>query len=114
MTLEAVLVLLAAEVPSVEGVSVSQILSTGMVGVFLLMLIFRIKIQQTYICEEKEKAWERERAELKGDNAELKATVVEAQKVYVEQVIPTLTRVLDSERELVELRKAEDRRNRGG
>jgi len=107
--------LIAAEAPSVEGFSVGQILSTGMVGVFLLMMIFRIKIMQTWVYDEAKKEWERERGDLKSDVVALKADLAEATAVYTTQVIPTLTRVLDSERELVGLRKAEeDRRNRGG
>jgi len=105
--------LVAAEV-SVENTAVNTIISAGPVGVFLLMVLFRWKIQPTYVADDAKKEWERERVGLERDLAESKATNIEAQKVYVEQVIPTLTRVLDSERELVELRKAEDRRNRGG
>lgn len=105
---------LAASEPSVGGEVVRTLISAGPVGVFLLMLLFRYKVQPTYVCEDAKKEWERERSDLKADVASLKADLADATSVYTTQVIPTLTRVLDSERELVELRKAEERRNRGG
>jgi len=100
---------LAAETgsSSVEGAALRTLISAGPVGVFLLMVLFRFKIQPTYVHEDAKKEWERERARLEHDLVESKATNVEAQRVYVDQVIPTLTRVLDV------LRKAEDRSSRG-
>ena len=102
-------ILFAAEVAgtSVEGAAVRTLISAGPVGVFLLMVLFRWKIQPTYVYDDAKKEWERERARLEHDLVESKATNVEAQRVYVDQVIPTLTRVLDV------LRKAEDRSSRG-
>lgn len=99
---------LAAEVgTSVEGAALRTLISAGPVGIFLLMVLFRFKIQPTYVADDAKKEWERERARLEHDLVESKATNVEAQRVYVDQVIPTLTRVLDV------LRKAEDRSSRG-
>lgn len=101
------------------------ILSTGAVGLFLLMILFRIKIMPTYVHEDAKKEWERERAALEqrhaverehdqADIAALKKAVQEGNDVYTQQVIPLLTRLLDSEKELVELRRDEARRrNRG-
>jgi hypothetical protein len=44
---------------------------------------------------------------LEADKDELKGSLREANGVYTTQVIPTLTRVLDAERELVDLRRQE-------
>ncbi len=91
------------------------IAGTGLVGVFLLMIVFRLKIMPTYVYEDAKKEWDRERTALEKDIDELKSTLREANGVYTTQVIPTLTRVLDAERELVDLRRDEqaERRRRG-
>lgn len=89
---------------------VTPIVSTGIVGIILLMLIFRIKIMPTYVYEDAKKEWERERGDLQGENAYLKKVVQDANGVYTQQVIPTLTRVLDAEKELVEIRRLEQTR----
>lgn len=112
---------------------VGPVLGTGLIGSLFIMLIFRIKIMPTYVYDDAEKEWqqERERLEkermdervrtdaergrLEAENGELKGALKDANKVYTEQVIPTLTRVLDAERELVDLRRDEaaERRRRG-
>jgi uncharacterized protein YecE (DUF72 family) len=104
---------------------IAPILSTGVVGVILLMILFRYKIQPTYVLEDAKKEWERERAAIEvrhaeerrhdqEDVVELKRSLREGTEVYTHQLIPLLTRLLDSERELVELRREEARRrNRG-
>lgn len=109
------------------------VLGTGLVGSLFLMLLFRIKIMPTYVYDQAEVAWQQERerleqervdertrsdgerARLEVENGELKNALKDANKVYTEQVIPTLTRVLDAERELVDLRRDEaaERRRRG-
>lgn len=89
---------------------IAPILSTGVVGVFLLMILFRVKIMPTYVHEDAKKEWERERADKEATISELKRTVQDANKVYTEQVIPTLTRILDNEQELVALRREQARR----
>lgn len=109
------------------------VLGTGLVGSLFLMLLFRIKIMPTYVYDRAEVAWQQERerleqervdertrsdgerARLEAENGELKNALKDANKVYTEQVIPTLTRVLDAERELVDLRRDEaaERRRRG-
>lgn len=88
----------------------TPILSTGVVGVILLMIILRIKIMPTYVYEDAKKEWERERENLQQENVYLKKVVLDANGVYTQQVIPTLTRVLDAERELVEIRRIEQSR----
>lgn len=94
---------------------IGPIAGSGIVGIFLLLVIFRIKIMPTYVYDEAKKEWERERARLEADVEELKVTLRAANDVYTAQVIPTLTRVLDAERELVDLRRDEQaaRRSRG-
>lgn len=105
---------------------IGPILGTGLIGALFLMIIFKIKIMPTWIYDkavaDHEKAMEQLRADhaaevarLEADKVELKGSLKDAQSVYTEQVIPTLTRVLDSERELVELRRDEaaERRRRG-
>lgn len=115
-------VLAAADPAPVEGVTpdllsqvIAPIIGTGIVGALFLMVLFRIKIMPTYVHDEAKAAWEQERARLEADKAELKASLQDANEVYTQQVIPTLTRVLDAERELVELRRDEaaERRRRG-
>ena len=88
------------------------IAGSGLVGVFLLMTLLRIKIMPSYVYDEAKKDWEREREGLLKDINELKTTLREANSVYTTQVIPTLTRVLDAERELVELRREEQSERR--
>lgn len=116
---------------------VAPILGTGLVGSLFLMVLFRIKIMPTYVFDQAKTAWEEERARMEkaheeererlvashtstvdrltNENVELKAGLKEASAVYTQQVIPTLTRVLDAERELVDLRRDEaaERRRRG-
>lgn len=86
---------------------VAPILSTGLVGIVLLMILFRVKIMPVYVFDNAKIEWERERDNLLLDIAELKVALKDANTVYTTQVIPTLTRVLDAERELVELRRNE-------
>ena len=91
------------------------ILGTGLVGALFLMVLFRIKIMPTYVYDQGKTAWDLERTRLIDEVDDLKLVVKEGNKVYTEQVIPTLTRVLDAERELVDLRRDEaaERRRRG-
>lgn len=91
----------------------APILSTGMVGIILLMILFRIKIMPVYVHDNAKIEWERERDNLLLDIVELKSTLKDANTIYTTQVIPTLTRVLDAERELVELRRTERTTIRG-
>lgn len=81
-----------------------------MVGIILLMVLFRIKIMPTYVHDEAKKEWERERADKDADIAELKRSLGIAHDVYTEKVIPTLTRLLDSEQELLAIRRQEQAR----
>jgi hypothetical protein len=101
--------------PNVAVDFIGPIAGTGIVGIFFLMTLFRIKVMPTYVFDDAKKEWERERTSGEKDIEELKAALREANSVYTTQVIPTLTRVLDAERELVELRRDEQaaRRQRG-
>lgn len=95
---------------------VGPIAGTGLVGIFLLMVLFRIKIMPTWVYDEARSEWAKAEARYIDDIEELKSTVRQANEVYTTQVIPALTRSLDVERELVELRRDEQaaRRLRGG
>ena len=90
----------------------APILSTGIVGIIFLMVLFRVKIMPTYVHEDAKKEWERERAAKDNDIAELKSALNKANEVYTEKVIPTLTRLLDSEQELLAIRR-QDQARRG-
>ena len=107
--------------------TLGPILGTGLVGALFLMVLFRVKIMPTYVYDKAEQDWDKERERLVTERteerdrftaeiADLKLGLKDANKVYTEQVIPTLTRVLDAERELVDLRRDEaaERRRRGG
>lgn len=91
---------------------IGPIAGTGIVGVVLLMVILRFKLMPAYVYDDAKKDWERERAELKADVDALKAGLAEQNEYMRTQVVPTMTRVLDAERELVDLRREEqaDRR----
>ena len=93
---------------------IGPIAGTGLVGVFFLMIVLKIKIMPTYVHEDAKKDWDKDRERLVTENDELKVGLKEASLVYTQQVIPTLTRVLDAERELVDLRRDEaaERRRR--
>lgn len=111
---------------------ITTIASTGIVGIILLMILFRFKIIPAYVHDDAKTEWARERAQIEAnhqrerdgweaerkiheqDKVELKEAVAKSQEVYVSQVIPTLTRVLDYERELLELRRDQARRDQGG
>lgn len=89
---------------------VGPIAGTGMVGIFLLLVILRIKIMPTYVYDEAKADWERERQEMKESLEDARRALQDGNKVYTEQVIPTLTRALDAERELLDLRRQEAQR----
>ena len=91
----------------------SPIISTGIVGVVLVMIILRFKIMPTYVHEDalaqrdrelariedshkrEREGWEKERAERIAREDALRKAVEDAHNVYTVQVIPTLTRVYD-------------------
>lgn len=73
----------------------SPIVSTGVVGSVLLMILFRWKLMPTWVADERDKGHARELAAKDAEIAELRATVKEMSQVYTEQVIPTLVRTYD-------------------
>ena len=101
---------------SVEGALIRTLISAGPVGVFFIAILFKKGVMTTSEHNTAMQSWERERTKLVADSDELKKALIAAQSVYTEQVIPTLTRVLDAERELVDLRREEqaERRRRAG
>ena len=99
---------------TISGIVITTLTGAGSVGVFLLMVIFRFKIMPTYVHDEARASWDREREGLERSVEELKGALKDANAVYTSQVIPTLTRVLDAERELVDLRRDEQSARRAG
>lgn len=99
---------------TLSGIVISTLTGAGSVGVFLLMVLFRFKIMPTYVYDQAKVDWERERDAMQKNIDELKDTLKDANAVYTSQVIPTLTRVLDAERELVDLRRDEQAARRQG
>lgn len=82
------------------------LIAYGPVGIVLAAIIFRFKIQPTYVFDDAKAQWDRERdalvkdrdtrlAEKDAEIAELKSSLAQANKVYTEQAIPLLTRVYD-------------------
>ena len=67
---------------------IGPIAGTGMVGVFLLMTILRIKIMPTYVYDDAKSEWDRQRLALEKDVDELKATLREANTVYTRRSFP--------------------------
>lgn len=125
----------AGEVTPVEKTVIDYIgpiASTGIVGIVLLMILFRFKIIPSYVHDDAKADWEAERTRMEANHkrerddwekereahvrekADLKDAVAKAQEVYVSQVIPTLTRVLDYEKELLEVRREQLHRHQGG
>jgi hypothetical protein len=86
---------------------IGPIAGTGLVGIFFLMVVLRIKIMPTYVYDEAKADWERERSKLEASLDSAEAALREGQAVLVQQVTPALTRALDAERELLELRRQE-------
>lgn len=97
---------------------VGPIAGTGLVGALFLMVLFRYKLMPTYVHDDYKVDAAKRLEEKDGTIGELKEALREANAVYTAQVIPTLTRVLDAERELVDLRRDEQsdrrRRDQGG
>lgn len=93
---------------------VGPIAGTGIVGVVFLMVIQRWKIMPTYVYDEAKVVWDQERARILEEKQRIIAELLDAREglkeanaVYTQQVIPTLTRVLDAERELLDLKREE-------
>lgn len=101
-------------VTGVSNIVISTLTGAGSVGAFLLMVLFRFKIMPTYVHDDAKESWDREREGLEKSVEELKNALKDANLVYTSQVIPTLTRVLDAERELVDLRRDEQASRRLG
>lgn len=97
---------------SVEDALTRTLIAAGPVGVFFLAVIFKFKLmtvsEHLAVVAEKDSRIASQEKTID----ELKASLREANAVYTAQVIPTLTRVLDAERELVDLRRAEQQQTR--
>lgn len=102
-------------VPAPSFDYITPILNVGMVGVLLLLLATETLFITVKSHKREVTAKNDEITRLREDNAELKGALREATDTYVTDVLPTLTRALDAERELVDLRRdeASERRRRG-
>ena len=92
---------------TVESGLIAMLMSAGPVGVFFAAILMKRGVMTVSEHNTAKTQWERERDVLLKDNEELKGALKDANAVYTQQVIPTLTRVLDAERELVDLRREE-------
>jgi hypothetical protein len=97
----------SAEPKSVSDAVLQMLVAAGPVGVFFLMVNFKFKLMTVSEHEALMKEKDEQITKLEADKDELKGSLREANGVYTTQVIPTLTRVLDAERELVDLRRQE-------
>lgn len=84
--------------------------STGLVGIFFLMIVLRVRIMPTYVHDDAKKEWERERAELRAALDEAEDALREGQKILLEKVTPALTLALDAERQILEMKQREQYR----
>lgn len=93
---------------------ITGIAGTGLVGVIFLMVIFRVKIMPTYVYDEAKEDWERERLELRQSLDAAEKSLRDGQQVLISEVTPALTRALDAERELLEMKRQEQYRREFG
>lgn len=113
---------LVAEVPAADAPAtisdalVSTLIAAGPIGIFFIAVLFKFKLMTVSEHESVVREKDARIASLDADLTDLKTALKDANAVYTSQVIPTLTRVLDAERELVDLRREEqvERRRRGG
>jgi hypothetical protein len=97
---------------SIEGIALRTLASAGPVGVFLLMVLFRWKVMPTYVFDAAKKEWDRERSEKDETIKSLTEIGQKSTEVYINQVVPTMTRALDLEKELLDLRREDRDRDR--
>lgn len=89
--------ILAAASPSTSDFAavlqlLAPILGTGIVGVMFIMVILRFKIMPTYVYDDAKVEWDRERARLEQENAELKDANQALRTLTEQQIIPALVR----------------------
>lgn len=70
----------------------APILSTGVVGLFLLMLLFRIKIMPTYVHDDYKVEKDKEIERLEKESTELKEANSALRTLTEQQIIPALVR----------------------
>lgn len=88
---------------------ITPFLNVGLVGVLLLMFVFRKGIVPEWVLRQTE---ERHKAELESRDAdikELKEMVRDGTELYNTQVVPAFTRSIDVNREYLELLRDRDR-----
>lgn len=70
----------------------TPIFSTGIVGLFLLMLLLRFKVMPTYVYDEYKGEKDKEIARLEKENGELKEANAALRTLTEQQIIPALVR----------------------
>ena len=91
----------------------APIFSTGIVGVFLLMLLFRIKIMPTYVYDDYKAEREREIAGKDKEIADLKESNAALRTLTEQQIIPALVRANQLSADYAADLSAERRRRHG-
>lgn len=96
------------------GALLAPILSTGLVGIFLLMLLFKIKVMPSYVYDDAKEVWDKDREKFEKDIADLKEANTSLRTLTENQIIPALVRAnqlsADYATDLADERR---RRNRG-
>lgn len=92
----------------------APILSTGVVGLFLLMLLFRIKIMPTYVHDDWKTEKEKEIARLEKESDDLKEANSALRTLTEQQIIPALVRANQLSADYAQDLAAERRGSHGG
>lgn len=92
----------------------TPIISTGVVGLFLLMLLFRIKVMPTYVYDEYKIEKDKEIARLEKENDDLKEANSALRTLTEQQIIPALVRANQLSADYAQDLAAERRGSHGG
>lgn len=92
----------------------TPIISTGVVGLFLLMLLFRIKVMPTYVYDEYKVEKDKEIARLEKENDDLKEANSALRTLTEQQIIPALVRANQLSADYAQDLAAERRGSHGG
>lgn len=92
----------------------APIVSTGIVGVLFIMVLFRIKIMPTYVYDDAMEQKDKEIARLEKDNGELKESNQALRTLTEQQIIPALVRANQLSADYASDLAAERRRHGSG
>jgi hypothetical protein len=92
----------------------APILSTGIVGLLFLMLLFRVKIMPTYVYDDYKVEKEKEIARLDKENDDLKEANSALRTLTEQQIIPALVRANQLSADYAQDLAAERRGQHGG